>query len=278
MTDFAAAFPLSSVEAGKVVFNRDAGKKDAMRAWALIVLLLQIGAGAAFAADKELTVPTTDGPVRATVMTAQGDAPRPSVLLLHGRDGIKPEDAYRRYAAALTVAGINAWLFSYYSPSDEQIMLNPGREAHIGRYRERFRAWAEKTAEIAEFALAQPGSSGRIGLLGLSNGGFLAVGAAAIEPRVNAIAVCYGGIPGPMRTDVTRLPPLIVLHGEADQVIPVDEGRALADKAKALGGKVQLVVYPDAGHGFDFDPVSDTARDARVRAVEFLSEWLLSRD
>jgi hypothetical protein len=48
--------------------------------------VLLIGVGAAFAAEKELTVPTADGPVRATVMPAQGDAPRLSVLLLHGRD------------------------------------------------------------------------------------------------------------------------------------------------------------------------------------------------
>jgi carboxymethylenebutenolidase len=249
-----------------------------MRVWALIVPLLLIGGGAAFAAEKELTIPTADGPLRATVMPAQGDASRPSVLILHGRDGVKPEEAYRRYAAELAVAGMDAWLFSYYSPSDEQIMLNPGREAHIVRYRERFRAWAEKTAEVAGFALAQPGSSGRIGLLGLSNGDFLAVGVAAIEPRINAIVVCYGGIPGPMRADITRLPPLLVLHGEADGVISVGEARALADRAKALGGEVQLVVYPGAGHGFDFDPDSDTARDARAHAGQFLSERLLSRD
>lgn len=238
-----------------------------MRAWALIVPLLLIGGGAGFAAEQELTVPTADGPVRATVMPGQGDAPRPSVLILHGRDGVKPEEAYRRYAADFVLAGIDVWLFSYYTPADEEIMLSPGREAHIGRYRERFRAWAEETVEITRFVLAQPGSSGHIGLLGLSNGGFLAVGAAAIEPRINAIVVCYGGIPGPMRADITRLPPLLVLHGEADRVIPFDEGRALADEAKALGGEVQLVVYPGAGHGFDFDPDSNTARDARARAV-----------
>jgi len=51
-----------------------------MRAWALIVPLLLIGSGTAFAAEKELTVPTADGPVRATVMAAQGDAPRGRVV------------------------------------------------------------------------------------------------------------------------------------------------------------------------------------------------------
>ena len=33
-------------------------------------------------------------------------------------------------------------------------------------------------------------------------------------------------------------------------------------------------IVTGAGHGFDFDPESDTARDARSRAVKFLSERL----
>ena len=85
---------------------------------------------------------------------------------------VKPEEAYRRYAAELAVSGINAWFFSSYSPSDEQIMLSPGARGSHRSIRERFRAWAEKTAEIAGFALAQPGSSGLIGLLGFSNAVF----------------------------------------------------------------------------------------------------------
>src|SRR5215472_2333849 len=69
---------------------------------------------------------------------------------------VKPEEAYRRYAAELAVSGINAWFFSSYSPSDEQIMLSPGARGSHRSIRERFRAWAEKTAEIAGFPLAQP--------------------------------------------------------------------------------------------------------------------------
>jgi hypothetical protein len=41
---------------------------------------------------------------------------------------------------------------------------------------------------------------------------------------------------------------------------------------------VLLVVCPGAGHGFDFDPDGNTARDSHARAVKFLSERLLSRD
>jgi len=38
-----------------------------------------------------------------------------AVLILHGRQGITPIAHYERLATALAAAGIDAWLFSYYS-------------------------------------------------------------------------------------------------------------------------------------------------------------------
>ena len=68
-----------------------------------------------------------------TVIEAPGDAPRPAVLILHGRDGVRPAEVYRRYVDELAAAGVDAGLFSYYSPADAEVMLNP-REAHVARY------------------------------------------------------------------------------------------------------------------------------------------------
>jgi carboxymethylenebutenolidase len=231
--------------------------------------------GAARAAT-ELVVATADGPTSVRVFAAPSAAPRPIVLLLHGRDGIKPLAVYEAFAEALVAGGIDAWLFSYYSPADAEIMLSPGRERHLARYRERFRAWAEKVDEIAAVASTQQTSSGRIGLIGLSNGGFLAVAAAALEPRIAGLVVFYGGFPDGAR-GIKRLPPLLALHGEADEVIPAREGRALVERARELGAAAELVVYPGAGHGFDFDPNSAAGRNAHARAVEFLALQLGAR-
>ena len=119
------------------------------------------------------------------------------------------------------------------------------------------------------FALIQKGNSGHVGLLGLSNGGFLAVGTGAIDQRIGALVVFYGGIARPIRGEITRLPPLLELHGDADRTIPITQGRALVDRAKALGGEAEQIVYPGAGHGFG--PTSD---DARGHAVDFLRHQL----
>jgi carboxymethylenebutenolidase len=135
-------------------------------------------------------------------------------------------------------------------------------------------AWAKKVDDIADFALTQQHSSGKVGLLGLSNGGYLAVGAAALDPHIAAIVVFYGGIPGLLRDEITRLPPLLALHGDADTIIPVAEGRALIDLAKALGDQAELVVYPGVGHGFDFDESYDKANGVRRGAITFLDDQL----
>jgi carboxymethylenebutenolidase len=236
----------------------------------LLALLLCGGA----AAQTELTVPTADGSVAVKIYAAPGEAPRPTVLILHGLGGINPAPGYIHFADALAAAGIDAWLFSYYSPNDQSVMFAPGHDAHLALYTARMPIWAKKIDEIAGFALTQRQSSGKIGLLGLSNGGFLAVGAAAHDPHIAAIVVFYGGIPGPLSNEIKRLPPLLALHGDADTIIPIAEGRALVDRAKALGGPAELVVYPGVGHGFDFDESYDMARDARGRAIKFLGDQL----
>ena len=103
-------------------------------------------------------------------------------------------------------------------------------------------------------------------MLGVSNGATLGVAAAARDARISALVACYGSFP-PIQ-NVRRIPPLLVLHGGADQVIPPIAGKELVDYAKTLGGFAQLVSYPGAGHGFDLapGPANSAGEDARRRA------------
>lgn len=42
--------------------------------------------------------------------------------------------------------------------------------------------------------------------------------------------------------------PVLLLHGEDDEVVPVDQAVALCDALRGLGGRVALVVFPGEGH------------------------------
>lgn len=60
--------------------------------------------------------------------------------------------------------------------------------------------------------------------------------------------------------------PTLILHGEQDQVIPVNQARLLQDRLKSAGVYHQLIVYPDYGH---FLPRANV----RERSMSFLKQF-----
>ena len=73
--------------------------------------------------------------------------------------------------------------------------------------------------------IEQPDSSGHIGLLGFSLGGYVAADTAAHDQRITAIAVMYGGMPDATVSVIKHMPPLIELHGEVDHNVPLAKAR-----------------------------------------------------
>jgi carboxymethylenebutenolidase len=68
--------------------------------------------------------------------------------------------------------------------------------------------------------------------------------------------------------------PLLALYGGADAGIPPATVEEARDKAKEAGKSVELVIYPEAPHGFhaDYRPSyrKDAAEDGWNRALAFL--------
>ncbi len=67
--------------------------------------------------------------------------------------------------------------------------------------------------------------------------------------------------------------PMLVLQGENDPRVPKEESDQVVARLRALGRRVEYVVYPDEGHGFT---TRANAHDAYGRIVEFLTRELLS--
>ena len=128
--------------------------------------------------------------------------------------------------------------------------------------------------ELADYLEKQKDSNGKAALVGFSNGGILATGASTLDPKINAAVIYYGTDPWPLGVRAKRFPPLLVLHGDADQIIPVDAGKELAAEAKQLGAPVDLVIYPGESHGFGADFSKKNATDALNRTIAFLRKQL----
>jgi dienelactone hydrolase len=110
----------------------------------------------------------------------------------------------------------------------------------------------------------------RIGLLGFSLGAYLALSVAAVDPRVKAVVEFFGGMPKEMKFFMRRLCPTLILHGDADPTVPIEEAHHLQQILEKKNIPYEMQIYPGAGHGF----TGDTWQDARRRTLAFLQKYL----
>jgi carboxymethylenebutenolidase len=240
-------------------------RRAAVAGLALLSLCYPTRAGT----PEQLKVEADEGGVALTRYAADRAGPRPSVLILHGSNGfeLKPR-AYERYANALSAKGVDAYLLRYLSDADVS-SFKTTRERREAYEAERFDSWAKKVSAVVTMILARSDSSGRIGLLGFSLGGYVAAETAVRDQRITALAVLYGGMPDAIVPEVKHLPPLIELHGEADRNVAPAKGEELVKLAKAIGVEAEFVGYPGKPHGFDFSDADPMTADAVRRVVRF---------
>jgi carboxymethylenebutenolidase len=138
----------------------------------------------------------------------------------------------------------------------------------------------------ATWALKNGGSSTRVGVMGFCRGGRQTWLYAAHSPHLKAAVAFYGpllGTPTPIQPQTaldlaaTIKCPLLGLYGGEDQSIPVESVREAEAKAKAAHKTVDIVIYPDAPHGFhaDYRPSykQADAEDAWKRTVAWFHRF-----
>jgi carboxymethylenebutenolidase len=247
-------------------------RRAAVAGLALLAMCYPARAGT----PEQFSVDADEGPVALSRYAADQAGKRPGVLLLHGSRGfeLKPR-AYERYANALSEKGIDACLLHYLTAADASVFESKATKERRETYEaERYDGWAKRVSAVVTTILARPDSSGRIGLLGFSLGGYVAAHTAARDARVTALAVLYGGMPDARVSEVKHLPPLIDLHGEADRNVPFAKGEELVKLGKAIGAEAELVAYPGKAHGFDFSDTDPMTADAVGRVVRFFESRL----
>jgi carboxymethylenebutenolidase len=114
----------------------------------------------------------------------------------------------------------------------------------------------------SEWALQNGGSATRIGVMGFCRGGRQTWLYAAHSPHLRAAVAYYGpfgGNPSPIQPQTAMdivgdiKCPVLGLYGAQDTGIPVDSVHEAEAKAKAAHKTVEIVIYPDAPHGFHAD-------------------------
>jgi phospholipase/carboxylesterase len=105
-------------------------------------------------------------------------------------------------------------------------------------------------AELARHGL----SDDRLALVGFSQGTMIALHTALRRPRACAVVVGFSGAllkPEVLGEEIASRPPVLLVHGDADAVVPF-EAMAAAEQALDMNGvPVRAYRRPGLGHGID---------------------------
>jgi acetyl esterase/lipase len=78
----------------------------------------------------------------------------------------------------------------------------------------------------------------------------------------------------PIEHVTAAYPPTMLLHGDADKVVPVSASRRFEEKLRSVGGKVDLHIYAGLPHGFANHP---EIRPAMMRMIgSFFRRWAIA--
>lgn len=201
--------------------------------------------------------PGSDPSAHFHVREASGaTAENPWVILLPGSSGLKifeDEQHYFRAAQVLNDAGYDAIVVDYkpaYHASGDAPKGSTGEK--IAWITGKAIEWGKQTGKIAS------GAPGALVVWSLGGEGLwrmLADEGFCSRHNVKAAAAYY-----PSNQDEQKLRtsvPLLILTGEADDVVEVADVKALvAQRDRAGGGEVALRTFPGAHHGFDISSLT----------------------
>jgi dienelactone hydrolase len=182
--------------------------------------------------------------------------PMPAMVVVHGSGGMMMESGQhvRDWAMLFQRWGVAALVIDGFLPRGVS-------ETYSNQ--DRLPYWYDVADGLAALKLlaADPRfDRNRIGIIGFSRGGRVAVDTALESLRRAMIRdgaryalhiAFYAPGTGQLRDRATDRSPMLWLHGEADNYVPVGPAREYADWFRGMGNPVTFVAYPGAYHDFD---------------------------
>ena len=189
----------------------------------------------------------------------------PAVLVLHSSAGtLFGKGQLEQFSASLAQRGMVAFMVRYFDRTGTIFAGDDGIEKNL-------HAWEDTVAGALDFTAVHPRvRRGPIGIFGYSLGAFLAVSAASRDVRVDAVAELSGGIFTYLGGHLRRVPPMLIMHGTADQRVAPSYARELERVARQLGARPAVRLFPGEGHVL----AKPAQAQASAAAISFLSAQL----
>ena len=152
----------------------------------------------------------------------------PIICALHGSGGLHNAEALP-IGELLASRGFCAFVPHYFAATDTQW-------ADVTTIWREFPNWMRVISDSLDFAEKHPQADPRrIGLIGFSLGAYLSLALGTQQRRIKAIVDFFGGLTDYFTERLTQLAPVLILHGEADKVVPVSEAHKVARTLDGAG-------------------------------------------
>lgn len=239
-----------------------------------LLLCMPLCVTAVAANGKAVSYKSGDETVNGILYTPTGNGPFPALIVIHEFWGLN--DWVKEQAAKLADQGYVALAIDLYRG---KVADNPDLAHELMRGVPTDRALRDLRAAY-DFLASQPDvKKDRIGAIGWCMGGGYALDTALAEPHLAVAVINYGHL----ATDTSELKkinaPILGLFGGQDRGITPEDVKKFQQAMEQLGKKIEVKIYPDAGHAFEnpnnkqgYRP--DDAADAWQRTVQFLSATL----
>lgn len=224
--------------------------------------------------SKPVTYKSGDETVSGILYAPSGKGPFPGIIVIHEYWGLN--DWVKEQASRLADQGYVALAVDLYRG---KVATTPDEAHELMRGVPEDRAKRDLRAAF-DYLASQPNvRKDRIGSIGWCMGGGYSLDVALLEPTLAADAIHYGHL----ATDPAELKkinaPILGIFGGQDRGITPDDVKKFQQAMEKLGKKIEIKIYPDAGHAFE-NPNNkagyraEDAADAWKRTVDFLERTL----
>jgi carboxymethylenebutenolidase len=238
----------------------------------LCFILCQFLSVSAAAIDgKTVSYKSGDETVNGILYAPSGSGPFSALIVIHEYWGLN--DWVKQQAEKIAGEGYVALAVDLYRG---KVADNPDLAHELMRGVPQDRANRDLRAAY-DYLASQPNvKKDRIGSIGWCMGGGYSLDVALAEPHLAATVINYGHL----ATEPSELKkinaPILGLFGGQDRGIPPEDVKKFQQAVEQLGKKIEVKIYPDAGHAFEnpnnkqgYRP--DDAADAWQRTVDFLA-------
>src|SRR5690606_1139453 len=160
--------------------------------------------------------------------------------------------------------GMDVFVVRYYDGLKGNDAVKSGVALHDRR--------EEIISDALAFVATRPGiDPSRIGVYGMSLGGFHALALGATDGRVAAIANVMGAMPRQVPADrIEKMPPTLLIHGARDRIVPISRMYEVASMLDTIGANYEIKVYLDQAHNL----AGDAHPDSVLTVAEFFDRQL----